>query len=119
MNKSSEFIHHSETKEEVTAYFEEILHFKPLLLTFTRLRNIPYLAMCWQKNRAVVWKKDLTNRLLLNIINEIIVNVQTDVDYSLLDMKQEDIENPALWVGKNALSEYLVKSNWIEKYGIK
>jgi protein-arginine kinase len=116
---TNEFINHLESKEEVTAYFEEVLRFKPLLLTFTRIHKVPFLAMCWQNKRVVVWKKSNTNRELLNIINKTIVNVQTDIDFNLLDMKQEDVINPALWVGKNALSEYLVKSNWIEKHGVK
>lgn len=113
----NDIIHHLESKEEVTAYFEEVLRFKPLLLVFTRLHKVPYVAMCWQKIRVVVFKKSLINRRLLNIINK---TVQPDIilpdspfSFALYS------KDPAGYIGEITLNSYLVKSNNLDKHGVK
>ena len=116
MIKLNEFILHLETKQEVTLYLEEIIKFKPLLLVFTRLHKVPYVAMCWQKIRVCIFKKELINRELLNIINN---TVQPDIipsDHSFSFATYA--KSPASYIGEITLDSYLIKSDLIEKHGI-
>lgn len=115
----TDFIHLLETKQEVSAYFEEVLRFKPILLVFVRIHKVPYMSMCWQKIRAVVWEKRLTDRRLLNIINDSLI-IDSNIGYTRLD---HDFvlydKKPEIFVGETALRKYMTESNKIEKYGIR
>lgn len=115
MEKLNEFILHLETKQEVALYLEEVIKFKPLLLVFTRIHKIPYVAMCWQKIRAVVFKKSLINRRLLNIINKTVQPdiIPSDSPFSFAAYAK----SPASYIGEITLDSYLIKSDLIEKYG--
>lgn len=116
MEKPSEFIHILETKQEVALYLEEVVRLKPLLLVFTRIHKIPYVAMCWQKIRVVVFKKDLINRPLLFIINNTIRPdiIPSDSPFSFAAYAK----SPASYIGEITLESYLIKSDLIEKHGI-